>query len=71
MSVRVSARPQQRLNSPIQMLAANGFKVALVALPGALARHRARLLLPVHDEVVLECHLTEVEEVQEVIERVM
>tara|TARA_Y100001933_G_C18617247_1_gene404756 strand:+ start:385 stop:546 length:162 start_codon:yes stop_codon:yes gene_type:complete len=53
------------------MLAANGFKVALVALPGALARHRARLLLPVHDEVVLECHLTEVEEVQEVIERVM
>jgi len=48
------ARPQQRLNSPLQMTAADGFKLALVELHAQLPSVGAHLLLPVHDEVLIE-----------------
>jgi DNA polymerase-1 len=44
------------MNAGIQGLAADIFKVALVAIDRALesAGHRSRLILQVHDEVLLE-----------------
>ena len=50
------AAERQAMNAPIQGLAADIFKVALVRLDQALADggHEARVVLQVHDEVVLE-----------------
>jgi DNA polymerase-1 len=47
---------RQAMNAGIQGLAADIFKVALVRLDGALldGGHRSRIILQVHDEVVLE-----------------
>jgi DNA polymerase-1 len=50
------AGERQAMNAGIQGLAADIFKVALVAIDGALesGEHRSRLILQVHDEVLLE-----------------
>ena len=42
------------MNAGIQGLAADIFKVALVRLDGARGGGRSRLILQVHDEVILE-----------------
>jgi DNA polymerase-1 len=53
---RRSAAERQAMNAGIQGLAADIFKVALVKLDGALERGgmRSRLVLQVHDEVIVE-----------------
>ncbi|MGH9099486.1 MAG: DNA polymerase, partial [Acidimicrobiales bacterium] len=53
---RRSAAERQAMNAGIQGLAADIFKVALVKLDGALEQRgmRSRLVLQVHDEVVVE-----------------
>ena len=53
---RRSAAERQAMNAGIQGLAADIFKVALVKLDGALEHGgmRSRLVLQVHDEVILE-----------------
>ena len=61
------AAERQAMNAPIQGLAADIFKVALVRLDAALGDRSAasRLVLQVHDEVILELHPAEAAEVTE------
>jgi DNA polymerase-1 len=53
---------REAINAPVQGTAADIIKLAMLRLPTALssARLRARLLLQVHDELVLECPTSEV-----------
>ena len=55
------------MNAPIQGLAADIFKIALVEIDRALAALGAQssLVLQVHDEVILEVHPEESKEIQE------
>jgi DNA polymerase I len=59
------------VNSPIQGTAADLIKVAMVRIDQALAGFESRLLLQVHDELVLESPGKEVETVKEVVRREM
>ena len=67
------AAERQAMNAGIQGLAADIFKVALVELDRALAAqgHDARVILQVHDEVVLEVPPTELDAVRELVVDVM
>jgi DNA polymerase I len=59
------AAERQAMNAPIQGLAADIFKVALVRLDAALedSDTTARLILQVHDEVILEVPPAEMDEI--------
>lgn len=63
------AGERQAMNAGIQGLAADIFKVALVRLDGALeaGRHRSRLILQVHDEVLVELDPSESEVVTDLV----
>jgi DNA polymerase-1 len=60
-------------NTPLQGSAADLIKIAMVRIHAALARegHRGRLLLQVHDELVLEAPTDEVEAVSALVRRHM
>jgi DNA polymerase-1 len=64
---------REAINAPIQGTAADIVKKAMLALPAALeaAGLQARLLLQVHDELVLECPRKEVPAAAAVVRRVM
>ena len=64
---------RQAINAPIQGTAADIVKRAMIRVARALERagHAARLLLQVHDELVLEVPEAEVEPVRALLERVM
>jgi DNA polymerase-1 len=57
----------QRLNTPIQGTAADGMKKALILLHQELPRFGAKLLLAVHDEVLIEAPAEAAEEVKAVV----
>ena len=61
------AAERQAMNAPIQGLAADIFKIALVEIDHALSDLGARssLVLQVHDEVILEVHPEESREIQD------
>jgi DNA polymerase-1 len=61
------------MNSPVQGSAADLIKIAMVRLAAALKERKlaAALLLQVHDELVLDVPVGEVEEVQELVRRHM
>lgn len=61
------AAERQAMNAPIQGLAADIFKIALVAIDRSLTEMQAqsRLVLQVHDEVILEVYPDEYEDVRE------
>jgi DNA polymerase-1 len=61
------------INTPIQGSAADLMKLAMIRVQGALKRHRpsARLLLQVHDELLLECPAGEAEAVSELVRHEM
>ncbi len=65
---RASAQ-RQALNAPIQGSAADLMKIAMVKVADALkgANLRSRMLLQVHDELVLEVLNTELSQVQEIV----
>ena len=67
------AAERQAMNAGIQGLAADIFKVALVRLDRALSerRLRSRIVLQVHDEVLVETPLEEADEVAPLTEEVM
>ena len=60
------AAERQAMNAGIQGLAADIFKVALVNLDMRLAEKKleSRIVLQVHDEVILECPTKELSKVQ-------
>jgi DNA polymerase-1 len=64
---------RQAINAPIQGTAADIVKRAMIRVARALAQagSRARLLLQVHDELVLEVPEAEVEATRRLLERVM
>jgi DNA polymerase-1 len=57
------------INTPIQGSAADLMKLAMIRVHGALKRHggSARLLLQVHDELVLECPAAQVEAIGDLV----
>ena len=55
------------MNSPIQGSAADIIKVAMVRIHKALAPYRSRLILQVHDELIVETHLDEVDAVEKLL----
>jgi DNA polymerase-1 len=66
-----AAAERQAINHPIQGLAADIVKLAMCRLDPKLAPFDARLLLQVHDELVLEVAAEQVEAVREVVVRTM
>jgi DNA polymerase-1 len=64
---------RQAINAPIQGTAADVVKRAMARVPPALeaAGLKARLLLQVHDELVLECPEAEAEETRRIVTAVM
>ena len=67
------AGERQAMNAPIQGLAADIFKVALVGIDHGLsaAGLASRLVLQVHDEVLLEVEPTELDQVTELVRATM
>ncbi|MBX0328960.1 DNA polymerase I [Oscillochloris sp. ZM17-4] len=70
---RRAAAEREAINAPIQGSAADIMKIAMVELSHALDNHglRARLLLQVHDELILEAPDDEVETVKQLVREVM
>jgi DNA polymerase-1 len=70
---RRSFAERQAINAPIQGTAADIIRRAMTRIPPALARERlsARMLLQVHDELLLEAPEAEAERTAEVARRVM
>ena len=64
---------REAINAPIQGTAADIMKLAMLYLPPALrqAGLSARILLQVHDELVLECPVAETKKTAEVVQLVM
>lgn len=71
-AVRANAE-RMAMNSPIQGTASDLIKVAMVRLHAELAKgaFRSKLLLQVHDELVLECPEDEVERVRDLVRSTM
>jgi len=64
---------REAINAPIQGTAADIMKIAMLKIPPALkkARLKAKMLLQVHDELVLECPREELEETARVVKATM
>ena len=63
------AGERQAMNAGIQGLAADIFKIALVRIDAAIAKAKlnSAVILQVHDEVIVECPISEREEVNELV----
>ncbi|MCX5757328.1 MAG: DNA polymerase I [Candidatus Hydrogenedentes bacterium] len=59
------------INTPVQGSAADVIKLAMVRLDAALKNTRARMLLQVHDELLVECLAEDVDAVADVMRRIM
>ncbi|MBI5953319.1 MAG: DNA polymerase I [Chloroflexi bacterium] len=64
---------REAINAPIQGTAADIMKIAMLKIPSALkdAGLKARMLLQVHDELVLECPENEMEKTAKVVQETM
>jgi DNA polymerase-1 len=64
---------REAINSPIQGTAADIMKIAMIKIPPALAKAglHGRMLLQVHDELVIECPREELNEVARVVQDLM
>jgi len=73
-TAQVRARAEREaINAPIQGTAADIMKVAMIRLPAALenAKLHARMLIQVHDELLLECPKNELDETIRIVKGVM
>jgi DNA polymerase-1 len=59
------------VNSPLQGSAADIIKIAMIGIDRELQRRQARMLLQVHDELVLEAPPEELEEVTALVKHEM
>ena len=59
------------MNTPLQGTAADLIKVAMIRIQAKLKGLQAKMLLQVHDELVLEAPLEEVEEVRSLVKAEM
>ncbi|HBX70576.1 MAG TPA: DNA polymerase I [Chloroflexi bacterium] len=64
---------REAINAPIQGTAADIMKIAMLRVPGALAQAHlsAKMLLQVHDEIVLECPAEELAETAILVQNTM
>jgi len=64
---------REAINAPIQGTAADIMKIAMLRIPPALekAKLKGKMLLQVHDELVLECPQAELPEMVRVVKQVM
>ena len=64
---------REAINAPIQGTAADIMKIAMLNIPPALkkAKLKAKMLLQVHDEIVLECPKDELEKTAKVVKETM
>ena len=64
---------REAINAPIQGTAADIMKIAMLKIPPALkkAKLKAKMLLQVHDELVLECPKDELEKTAKVVKETM
>lgn len=64
---------REAINAPIQGTAADIMKIAMLKIPPALEKAglKAKMLLQVHDEIVLECPQEELEETAKVVKETM
>jgi len=64
---------REAINAPIQGTAADIMKIAMLKIPQALksAKLNAKLLLQVHDELVLECPKEELEKTAQLVQEIM
>ncbi|HOV75954.1 MAG TPA: DNA polymerase I [Candidatus Hydrogenedentes bacterium] len=65
------AAERATINTPVQGSAADIIKRAMVRLDAALEKTRARMLLQVHDELLVECPAEDVDAVAEEMRRIM
>ncbi len=68
-----SRAEREAINAPIQGTAADILKIAMIHLPNAIekARLHAKMLVQVHDELLLECPEDELKETIRVVRKVM
>ena len=61
------------MNAPIQGTAADIMKIAMIGVNRALKENhmKSKLVLQVHDELLIEAHDSEVEQVKEILKREM
>lgn len=59
------------INTPVQGTAADMIKVAMVNVSAKLKDQKAKLVLQVHDELVLECAKTELAKIKKLVETAM
>ncbi len=64
---------REAINAPIQGTAADIMKLAMLRIPGALkdAGLRGKMLLQVHDEIVIECPQSELQQTAQVVQQMM
>jgi DNA polymerase-1 len=64
---------REAINSPIQGTAADIMKMAMLKIPTALAEAglHAKMLLQVHDEIVIECPQQECKQTAQVVQKAM
>jgi DNA polymerase-1 len=64
---------REAINAPVQGTAADIIKLAMLKLPGALlhAGLNAKIVLQVHDELLLECPVEELSQTAQVVQQVM
>ena len=73
-NVQIKNREEREaINAPIQGTAADIMKIAMLQIPSALAKAKlkAKMLLQVHDELVLECPQDELEKTAQVVQDTM
>jgi DNA polymerase-1 len=68
-----SREEREAINAPIQGTAADIMKIAMLQVPAALNRAglTAKMLLQVHDELVLECPLDELQATADLVRQIM
>ena len=64
-------RPNTLFNQPVQGLAADGMKAALVVLQKRLERLDAELVAVIHDEVIVQTPPSLADEVRGIVEQAM
>ena len=55
------------MNTPIQGSAADIIKLAMIKVYNSLKGMKSRLILQVHDELIIEAHIGEVDQVKEIL----
>jgi DNA polymerase-1 len=68
-----SREEREAINAPIQGTAADIMKIAMLHIPSSLESSglKGKMLLQVHDEIVIECPKAELEKTAQVVQKVM